>query len=257
MKARIRREALSQSPQFDGEILKAQRGTPGEERLHVYAEGYLVRIREALAEVYEAVRQVLGKQAFARLAAEYASAYPSHDYNLSLAGRHVPAFLRNSSLTQQLPFLPDLARLEWAICHAFHAFEKPSLDLVSVGSLSIDAWEQIRLVFQPSMGLVASSWPILDIWESRKQSRKAVNIDVVDRPQRVLIFRDGLQVRCEGLDELQYQVLDGLVAGQTLGAVCGMLASRIGEQAIPITAWFAGWTKRRLIVECHAAEASR
>jgi hypothetical protein len=233
------------------DILNPQRGTPGAERLAVYAGGYVARIRHALAEAYGAIRRVAGERAFTELARGYAERHPSRDYNLSLAGRHLPEFLEGWPLTATLPFLPDLARLEWLVRQAFHAFEEPPLDPRRFAQLPLEDWGRARLVFQPSVGLIRSAWPILDIWAARTQPRSAVDIDLVHRPQRVLVFRQQLEVRCELLDERQHAVLAGLLAGRPLGAVCEGLAAQASQGALLLVRdWFAGRVARGLIIGC-------
>ena len=249
MKSRIlpRGAATSGAPL---DVLNPQRGTPGTERLAVYAGGYVARIRQSLAEVYEAVRHVLGEYAFSELAHGYAERYPSHDFNLSLAGRHLPEFLADHPLTSKLPFLPDLARLEWLVRQAFHAFDEPTLDPRRLAQIPLDDWDQARLVFRPSVGLVASAWPILDIWAARARAHSEISIDLVNRPQRVLVFRQQLEVRCELLDERQHALLEGLLAGHPLGAVLAALASPSGDQPLPLTAWFSRWSSLGLLLRC-------
>mgnify|MGYP001566006128 CR=1 FL=1 len=231
-------------------VLSPQRGTPGVERLAVYAGGYVARTREALAQMYEAVRHVVGDRAFAELARRYAIHHSSHDYNLNLRGRHLPEFLATDPLTDPLPFLPDLARLERLISQAFHAREAASLDSAQLRGLSLEAWSATRLVFQPSVGVVASAWPIVDIWEARTRPREEVDIDLVNRPQRGLVFRQGLTVRCELVDEFQQRLLDGLLAGRPLGVMCDELA-QASDGGLPVDQWCASWARRGLIVRLH------
>ena len=248
MKARVRPSGVEAPPTVEIP-LNPQRGTPGEQRLAVYAGGYIARIREALAELFEAVHHVLGEDVFTELAEGYAARYPSHDYNLSLAGRHLPEFLVDWPRSRELPFLPDLARLEWLICRAFHAFDQPPIDPVQMAAMPPKAWERARLIFQPSVGLIASVWPILDIWQARTQPRERINLTLADRPQRVLVSRRDVQVVCEPLDPAQYQLLDGLRQGRTLGEVCADLATTSND-TLPLTDWFARWTRAGLIVRC-------
>lgn len=237
--------------------LNPQREVPGEVRLSVYAGGYLARIREALAEVYEAVHHIVGESAWSELSQAYVQRYPSHDYNLSFAGRHLPEFLTTHPLTQQLPFLPDLAALEWVVCQAFHAFDQPPLDAARLAASPLEEWEHARLSFQPSVGRVASTWPILDLWEVRKQPRETIDLALVNRPQRVLIFRQGLHVQCELLDERQDLLLRGLLTGRCLGDVCDELSNATEPTALPIADWFSSWAARGLLVQCQFGDATR
>lgn len=254
MKARIRPDGVARRAP-SAAALNPQRGVPGIERLGVYAEGYVVRTREALAEVYEAIAHILGPTAFTELALAYARQHPSHDYNLSFVGRHLPEFLTTAPLTAQLPFLPDLAKLEWAICQAFHAAVQPPVSAQRLAALSLEDWDRARLVFQPAVGRVASTWPILDLWQARTRPTHEVDIPLVDRPQRVLVFRQGLTVRCELLDTWEDAVVEGLLAGRTLGHVCGEIAERAGDAALPMGAWCSRWMERGLLSGCEVAPA--
>ena len=216
----------------------------------MYAGGYATRIRQALAEAYPAVHHVAGERAFFDLAHGYAQRRPSRDANLSLAGRHLPEFLTGWPLTARLPFLPDLARLEWLVRQAFHAFERPPLDARRLAQLRLEDWERARIVFQPSVGVAASAWPILDIWAARTRPRADVDLDLVNRPQRVLVFRQGFQVRCELVDERRYVLLEELLAGRPLGSVLAELTGAAGEEPLPLTEWFSRWARQGLIVRC-------
>ena len=248
MKARIRGAGASGASEAASPPLNVQRNVPGIERLSVYTAGYQVRIQEALAEVYEAVRHVAGESAFAELSRAYAGRYPSQDYNLSFTGRHFPEFLRCAPLTQRLPFLPDLAMLEWAVCEAFHAFQQPPVTPDALTTLSLEDWTNARLLFQPSVRVVESAWPIVDIWEARARPRDEVSIELVDRPQRVLVFRHELQVRCSIVEAPHAALLNGLLAGRTLGELCAELAGRFTETPLPIADWCAQWMQAGLIV---------
>ncbi len=249
-KARVQPAAGQVPPQrASTTLLNPQRETPGEERLAVYAGGYVTRLYEALAEVYEAVHHVLGDAAFADLSHAYAQRHPSHDYNLSFAGRELPAFLNTSTLTARLAFLPDLATLEWQICMAFHAAEHSPVDPSRLNSFSLETWARTRLIFQPSVSVIASPWPILDIWQARTQPREAINIELRDRPQRVLIFRQALEVRCELLDEAQALVLGRLLAGDTLERACQKLSAQRGDHVPAVAAWFSAWLRAGLVTD--------
>ncbi len=234
--------------------LNPQRGVPGEARLAVYADGYLARTREALAEVYEAVQHVAGEASFSELARAYAAQRPSREYNLTFIGADLPAFLAGHPLTQRLPFLPDLATLEWLVCRAFHAFDQPPLVPATLAGRPLDAWARTRLRFQPSVGVAASPWPILDIWDARRQLRSAINVPIDGRPQSVLVFRDALQTRCELLEPAQHAVLSRLLQGQTLGEACAALPDAAASQ---IAAWFARWAGAGLLIAAEFGDNHR
>lgn len=229
--------------------LNPQGGAPGLERMVVYSRGYIARIEEALAEMYEAVRHVLGHKRFHDIAERYAHEYPSRVYNLSSVGQHLPEFLPSLEITKDFPFLPDLAKLERLVSRTFHSFDQPPFDPAQFASLPLENWEGTRFIFQPSVNLISSPWPLLDIWNARAKPVEEINIDLVNRPQHVLVARIGLQVRCELLSERQYRLMEGLLAGKTLGLICEELAAG-GDETLPLAEWFARWVRDGLIIRC-------
>lgn len=233
--------------------LHPQGGDPGAERLSVYSGGYRARIEEALKEVYPAVRHVAGANTFHALAHDYASRYASRSYNLSRAGRALPEFLQTHELGKELVFLSDLARLEWEVAESFHAFDVSPIDPSRLSALPPEDWARARLIFQPSVRLVRSSWPVLEIWEARNQPISEVRIDLAGRPQQVMISRSAFQVRCEFLEEKQFQLLQGLLAGKRLEEVCGELLDSAGGEEPPIADWFSLWAAAGLVVNINLA----
>lgn len=247
-KARVRpREKEQGRPDSAQTLLNPQGGVPGEERIRVYAEGYPARIHETLKEVYESVHQVLGDGNFCELAQAYAFRYPTGNYNLNYAGRHLAEFLEKSPHLKTFPFLSDLARLEWQIWRAFHAFDEPPLKPDEIQNLAPKDWENTLLKFQPSVSLIRSDWPILDIWLEREKKSEEVRREIIRRTERILIGRREVQVRCELLDEYQSLLLEDLLAGKTLGEACGHLAEAAGDELPPVTEWFQRWIRDGLI----------
>ncbi len=198
---------------------------------------------------------MLGDEEFFNLCHTYAHRIPSLDYNLNFAGRDLPGFLKSQSLVRNFPFLPDLAGLEWLIWRAFHAFDELALTSTQISGIPMEDWEEARMVFQPSVGLISSEWSILEVWKGRRECN-IPTAKVIPSAQQILVSRKTDQVYCELLDENQYKLLKGLVAGQSLGAVCEELAKTTPEEPLPLSAWFSRWVNEGLIVRLDFSQAS-
>lgn len=225
----------------------------GGERLVAYSGGYVARIHESLKECYETVHQLLGEKAFIELAERYAAEYPSQSYNLTWAGSHLPEFLEDHPV-EELPYLDSLARLEWQIVETFHAFDQPAFDKKELAKISPEDWEQAKLFFQPSLRLFKSDWPVFELWKKRKTLTPATILK--NQKQYLLVGRKGVQVRCEILDEPQFEFLKSLLAGRTLGEACEDLAALSGDEEIPVTDWFGRWVQDGLIASISSAKES-
>ena len=244
MKERIR----SHNHTTLGEVeLNEQGGARGEERMAVYAEAYVARLMEALAEIYETVYHLLGKEAFIELTESYLEAHPSHSYNLNSFGEAMAPHLERTRFAAELPFLPDLARLEWQVSRAFHSFEQTAFDPASIAQNSEEDWDRLRVVFQPSVAVIRSQWPILTIWNARKKPLGEIDISLEGQPQQVLVSRRGMDVTCEALEEAQVELILSLQSGEPLGKSCARLAERAGAEEWPMGEWFSSWASRGLI----------
>ena len=242
MKSRIRPGA---APVARGARLNSQRGVPGEARLAVYADGYVARMQEALEDVYPAIRRMVGAKRFAELSAAFAADRPSRQYNLNAVGEALPEWLEAWPASVSLLFLPDLARLERAIAHAFHAPQEPVA--AGLDTVSPEHWPQLRFRFQPETAVLSSRWPILDLWMARTQPPGTMDLQVEGRPQHVLVFREGLQVRCELLDTAWAAAAVALMAGKTLGEALAHAAGT--APAVQAEALFARWAAAGMIVD--------
>jgi Putative DNA-binding domain len=224
------------------------------ERLRAYTGGYPARIEDALADSFPALRRVIGARTFAELRARYLPHVPDAIYNLNDVGSGFAAFLATDALTAQLPFAPDLARLEWAVQAAFHARERAPFDPSVLADWALEDWDEAVLELQPSVAVVASPWPIRDVWAARDTPIEEVDIQLEGRPDRVLVHRQGTKVNCESVSEEEALALEALRAGSTLGGIAQELAER-GSDADLIGRWFAGWSRRGLIAACRRTRA--
>lgn len=217
------------------------------ERLRVYVDGYPARLHESLAETYPAVAHLAGEDAFADLTHRYAAQVPQTAYNLNDAGASLPAFLRGDPLRQSLPFLPDLAELEWRIAEAFHAHERTPLDPAAMG-WSMDGWAGAILHFQPSVAVVSSPWPVLALWAARDRPHDSVGDDRRDHCHHVLVRRAGLTVRVETVTGDEAHALALLLGGRRLAEATELLHAH-GCDPTTVSQWFSGWVAAGMIAD--------
>lgn len=153
-----------------------------------------------------------------------------------------------SKLLEKYPYLADLAEFEWKINQSFHAFLEPPFDASVLQSADEKELERMKIIFQPSVKLVNSNWPVLDIWQCRmnKDRKELDKINLQHNPQKILIGRRDTQIRTEILDINQYHLLQSLLQGQCLSDACETLDAS-GDEELPVAEWFSGWVRDGLI----------
>jgi hypothetical protein len=236
-----------------GPVAAPPRGTIAE-RLHAYVDGYPARVHEALAEAFPAVAHLVGAAAFADLARRYLPRVPAGVYSLGEVGRALPDFLAADPLGADLPFLADLARLEWAVQRAFHAHLLPPFDAACVAGWTPDDWAEARVRFQAGTACVASAWPIRTLRDAQKTPREEIDVLLEGRPETVVVHRVDLRVACDPIEAGEAIVLGRLLGGATLGDAVADLSPAAAER---LGGWTASWVARGLVVACERAGSSR
>ena len=237
-------------------LLNPQGGDPGKERMSVYADGYIARTHAALAETYPALERLLGHEEFCKLAEAYAGKGPATEYDLAKIGEGMPDFLKAYLQTAGRPYCSELARFEWLVARAFHAYDGAALEQTALQTLAPEDWEHIRLIFQPSVRIFESEWPVLELWEARQQAAPASGeVKKLSEPERVLISRAQKRIRTERLGQVQYRLLQGLAAGQSLGEVCEELGDF--DDATSLQSWFSAWIQDGLLARLELAKSNQ
>jgi hypothetical protein len=184
----------------------------------IYRRNVLANLHDALAAAYPVVRRLVGDAFFGAAAERFARAHPSTSGDLHRYGAELAQFLAGYAPAADLPYLPDVACLEWAVAQAFHAANARAFDYAALAAIAAPERERVCLRLQPAARLVASAHPILDIWEANQPARDGVPAKLCAEA-RVLVFRAGLEVRVRALSTGEWSFLSAAASGATLAAL--------------------------------------
>ena len=143
-------------------------GTSTGERMAVYCRTIRANYRNAMSATYPAVRRIVGTLSFNAAVDAYVDAHPSRCGDLNEYGDAFGDFLHGYAEAAELPYLRDVARLEWAIDEAHRAAEPalaPEAVLTALSHVAAGALPELHLGLEPSCRLVASAFPLLRIWQ--------------------------------------------------------------------------------------------
>lgn len=140
-------------------------GLPPERRFAVYRNNTLLGLSEALRDGFPVVHRLVGTPFFDAMARRFATASPPRSGCLLDYGADFAGFIEAFGPADTLPYLPDVARLEWAWHESFHAPETPPFGFGDLAALSPEQCAGLRLPLQPNARLLASPWPVGRIFE--------------------------------------------------------------------------------------------
>jgi hypothetical protein len=178
---------------------------------------------KALAGAYPIVRKIVGNDFFGGLAREYAAAFPSQAGDLNEYGERLADFFAEFRHAQDLPYLPDVARMEWRAHRAYYAPDPTPIDTVAFSHRDPGA---IRLRLSPSCGLLASRWPLARIWEVHQDDYdREFSVDLGAGHERILICRPRWRAEVRSLSHGDYGFLSAALAGAALGEALEIAAA--------------------------------
>lgn len=201
---------------------------PPTRRFAVYRNNVAVGLAGAVAARYPALEKVVGPDFFGALAAAYIAAHPPRSPLLLDYAADLADFLAGFAPAQELPYLPDLARLESARARAYHAADLAALDPAVLAHLPADRLAGVRLSPHPAVGLVRSAHPVVTIWAMNAGEMALAPIEQWTG-EDALVVRPRLDVEVHRLPPGAAVLLAALARGEALGPAAEAAAESVAH----------------------------
>lgn len=189
-------------------------GTPASKRFNIYRNNVAVSLTEALETAFPVLRKLVGDTFFRAMAGVYLRKHPPKSPLMMFYGDAMPAFLRRFEPAKSVPYLPDIAALELALRHAYHAADASPIDATALAARAPDALMTTRMRIAPAVRIITSDYPIHAIYRANTM------VDAprpVMQPETVLITRPGFDPEMHLVSAAAATCIAGLTAGQPLG----------------------------------------
>jgi hypothetical protein len=187
-------------------------------RLAIYRNHAVATLRASLQGIFSVVCRLVDERFFAYAATEYIRQRPPRCRRLAEYGADFADFLADFEPCKALPYLPDVARFEWAVNRAGGLREMAPLPPQALAAVPAPTAAWIALRLQPSLSYLHSPWPIDAIWQANRQEEAAA-VDLAKGDGAMLqIRRAGDAVAWRRLAPAPFAFRAALAAGRLLGA---------------------------------------
>ena len=196
------------------------RGKAAPARLALYRGNLHATWRRALGNAYPVVLALVGEGFFGGLARAYGRHSRSDSPDLNRFGANFAAFLDDFAPAAQLPYLPDMARLEWALHCAWLAPDAPALAAEALAALTPAQLEAQHLALHPACTLLSSRWQVAQLWQAHQQQGEGGGgfPQQLQQPGDCLVCRPHWQAQVLQLDAASHAALQRLQQGACFGA---------------------------------------
>jgi hypothetical protein len=204
-------------------LLAWARGPSTAHRLQIYRNNFSENLIAALGAVYPVVAQLVGDEYFRQVARLCIARHPPRSGQLHPFGRELPSLLRELSSAGELPYLTDVAELEWAWHEVYHEADTPPLDAALLQEVPPEQQMNLGLQLAAAARLVSSPYPVLRIWQAhQRESDATFTISLDDGGVDVLVLRRELEIEFVLLAAAEGQWLRELQRGATLAQATQM-----------------------------------
>ena len=188
---------------------------PAQERIGFYRNNAMSNFRETLRAVHPVIERLVGTHFFDRAADAYLRAHPSSSGDLNLFSEHFADFVETWTPAGELPYLADVARLEWCIEQSFHAADRAPLNVQDLAAVPVEHQDKLTFELHPSCRLLASAWPIQRIWQANQPgAADDLRVDLTEGGVFLLVRRQQHEVVIEALDRGGFSMLSLLAIGR-------------------------------------------
>lgn len=205
--------------------IRRDAGPPSERRFGIYRNNVKASLAAALAARFPVVERLVGEEFFTAMALVFIERYPPQSPVLAEYGVIFGDFLEAFDPARELPYLADIARLEWARHVAFHAADARPADIGYLAGLPPEQLGAAVLGLHPAATVIASPWPIVSLWTTNTLDETPQAPPADWTGESALVTRPYLEVLVQRLPPGADRLVAELAGGAALGAAAE-LASR-------------------------------
>jgi Putative DNA-binding domain len=172
---------------------------------------------DALRAAYPTVAMLLGGMRFDRVALDFSRRHPPSSPVLAEYGEGFADHLEDQPWIRELPYLPDVARLDRLRLESHGAPDATALAGSELAGVDADAWMTLRLGLHPAARFAWLSTPAMTIWLAHSDGEPGESLAPEWQAEGALFTRPGSAVSAVMIDRPEHRLLFGLRLGETIG----------------------------------------
>ena len=217
-------------------------------RFGIYRSNTTANAARAVGAAYPVVEKIVGAEFFDGLAREFRSRFPSEDGDLNEYGEAFAAFLAGFAPAQEIPYLADVARLEWAVHRAHYAADPAAFDPVRLASVPPDYQLRLHPLLHPACHLLQSAYPVTRIWEVHQDAFSGeFEVDFSLAPAHALVLRPRFRVEVAQITDAEAAFLAAARDGDTLETA--LIAAQSCDPSFDLGRSLREWVESSVIVD--------
>ena len=203
-------------------------GQPSTKRFNVYRNNVTVSLTETLSAGFPVVTQLVGEEFFSAMARVYIEHNIPTSPVMMHYGKTFPGFIASFEPAQSLPFLSDVAKIEFTWTQSYNALDAEPIGIEKLGEIDPEKLMNTKFEIHPSLYMIHSEFPALSIWNAHHQENtEELLSNLENNPEYGIMLRPQLKVETLMLLPQIFAFIKALQEGHNLGAA----TEKLGDNA--------------------------
>ncbi len=238
--------------------LKAQVLAPWARGLAAYqANGHALAERSLLA-VYPVVAALVGDDSFATMARELWHRHPPVRGDLAWWGEALAEFVEPNPQLDDVPYLADVARVEWALHRAAGAPDAGT-DPASFALLTQVDPDTFTLRLAPGTAVIISTWPVASLVTAHLHDDPPLAVAAAriqaHEDENAVVWRQALRPLVAACTPAEAALLAALLQGRSL--LASLNDALAADAAFDLGAWLPGAVRDGMVLGARLLETQR
>ena len=207
----------------------------------------------SLRATYPVMAELLGDENLAPLARELWHQHPPTRGDLAQWGDALPGFLQRHEQLTDLPYLADVAHLEWAL-HRAAGEPDAGLDTASFARLSSEDPQHLALRLAPGTSVFTSRWPVASLVAAHRPGEGDGQPSLQEAAERLrdgvgesaVVWRRGLRPCMRACTRAEATLLRATLRGDSLPDALNAIATQGND--FDLATWLAEAVQQGLLL---------
>lgn len=197
-------------------------------RFSIYRNNVWSSLTQQLADTFEVVHRLVGESFFKGLAYRFITHHFPTSAVMSSWGEQFAEFIQHDAYCDCIPYLSEIAELEWSRVKVYHAQDEIILRPEQVQNFLIQHQQQLmqcQIRFQAACQVLMNRYNTVEIWYLHQEYKESLN-DIrlkealaqlpINNSSAALIWRNHLQIEVWAIELHFSKFFSELAQGQTI-----------------------------------------
>ena len=193
--------------------------TPWQRGLAAYRANAHASAERSLLAAFPVVAALMGEDSFALMARDFWHQHPPVRGDLAQWGDALPGFIAGNAQLDDVPYLADVAQVEWAL-HRIAGAPDATADPATFALLSTTDPDALTLRLPPGCEAIASDWPVASLINAHRlddpSMEQAAEKVRAHEAEHALVWRHDLRPRLRVCSAAEAVLVNALAGRQPL-----------------------------------------